>query len=168
MSWIRKRSKNGGSSASDYRDLPIDSVSRSSRRPLQGMFPGHGRDHRDATPISLRSYQIDTRVWFIRIVATWPGPVGHFGRAVPEAELERLAMLGVDWVWLLSVWQDGPGGTGWVRGCSGGERFQKPCPTCRKRTFPAPVSRLPGMPCISIWEATRPWPACASGSNSGA
>ena len=29
---------------------------------------------------------------------------------VPDAELDRLAALGFDWVWLLSVWQTGPAG----------------------------------------------------------
>src|SRR5581483_699950 len=27
---------------------------------------------------------------------------------VPDAELDRLAHMGFDWVWLLSVWQTGP------------------------------------------------------------
>ena len=27
---------------------------------------------------------------------------------VPDAELDRLAELGFDWVWFLSVWQTGP------------------------------------------------------------
>jgi len=27
----------------------------------------------------------------------------------PDAELDRLAEMGFDWIWLLSVWQTGPG-----------------------------------------------------------
>src|SRR6476659_4642688 len=50
-------------------------------------------------------YQIDTRVWLTELSRT-------LGRAatlddIPDAELDRLAELGFDWVWLLSVWQTG-------------------------------------------------------------
>jgi hypothetical protein len=53
-------------------------------------------------------YQINTRVWLTEL-----------GRArgrratlddVPDAELDRVASLGFDWVWLLSVWRTGPAG----------------------------------------------------------
>jgi len=58
---------------------------------------------RDAFP-SL--YQINTRVWLTGLSRT-------LGRAatlddIPDAELDRVAGLGFDWVWLLSVWQTGP------------------------------------------------------------
>src|SRR5512137_1532988 len=51
-------------------------------------------------------YQINTRVWLTELSA-------KLGRAatlddVPDAELDRLAELGFDWVWFLSVWQTGP------------------------------------------------------------
>lgn len=51
-------------------------------------------------------YQINTRVWLTALSAT-------LGRRatlddVPDAELDRLARMGFDWVWLLSVWQTGP------------------------------------------------------------
>jgi hypothetical protein len=51
-------------------------------------------------------YQINTRVWLT-----------EFSRAlgrratlddIPDAELDRLAAMGFDWVWFLSVWQTGP------------------------------------------------------------
>ena len=53
-------------------------------------------------------YQINTRVWLTELSR-------GLGRAaalddVPDAELDRLAALGFDWVWLLSVWQTGPAG----------------------------------------------------------
>jgi hypothetical protein len=53
-------------------------------------------------------YQINTRVWLTELS-------GKLGRAatlddVPDAELDRLAELGFDWVWLLSVWQTGLAG----------------------------------------------------------
>jgi glycosidase len=51
-------------------------------------------------------YQINTRVWLT-------GLSRALGRRatlddIPDAELDRLAALGFDWVWLLSVWQTGP------------------------------------------------------------
>jgi glycosidase len=51
-------------------------------------------------------YQINTRVWLtdlshsLRRKATLDD--------IPDVELERLAGMGFDWVWLLSVWQTGP------------------------------------------------------------
>jgi hypothetical protein len=51
-------------------------------------------------------YQINTRVWLTRLSQT-------LGRAVtlddiPDAELDRLAAMGFDWIWFLSVWRTGP------------------------------------------------------------
>jgi len=53
-------------------------------------------------------YQVNTRVWLTELSRT-------LGRAatlddIPDAELDRLAEMGFDWVWLLSVWQTGPAG----------------------------------------------------------
>jgi glycosidase len=51
-------------------------------------------------------YQINTRVWLTELSRT-------LGRRatlddIPDAELDRLAQQGFDWVWFLSVWQTGP------------------------------------------------------------
>jgi glycosidase len=51
-------------------------------------------------------YQVNTRVWLTRLSQT-------LGRAatlddIPDAELDRLAAPGFDWIWLLSVWRTGP------------------------------------------------------------
>lgn len=50
-------------------------------------------------------YQINISVWLTELSV--------LGRSatlddVPDAELDRLAELGFDWIWLLSVWQTGP------------------------------------------------------------
>lgn len=50
-------------------------------------------------------YQVNTRVWLTELSR-------NLGRKatlddIPDAELDRLAQLGFDWVWLLSVWQTG-------------------------------------------------------------
>jgi len=53
-------------------------------------------------------YQINTRVRLTALARS-------LGRAVtlddiPDAELDRLARMGFDWIWMLSVWQTGPAG----------------------------------------------------------
>jgi glycosidase len=50
-------------------------------------------------------YQINTRVWLTELS-------GSLGRRatlddLPDVELDRLAKIGFDWVWFLSVWQTG-------------------------------------------------------------
>jgi hypothetical protein len=53
-------------------------------------------------------YQINTRVWLTELSR-------ELGRTatlddIPDAELDRLAALGFDYIWLLSVWQTGAAG----------------------------------------------------------
>src|SRR5689334_21800815 len=64
------------------------------------------RERRMATPRYPSLYQINTRVWLTELSE-------RLGRRatlddIPDAELDRLAKIGFDWVWLLSVWQTGP------------------------------------------------------------
>jgi hypothetical protein len=51
-------------------------------------------------------YQINTRVWLTELSRA----LGKRARLddIPDSELDRLAELGFDWIWLLSVWQTGP------------------------------------------------------------
>ena len=51
-------------------------------------------------------YQINTRVWLTELSRA----LGKRATMddVPDAELDRLAEMGFDWVWFLSVWQTGP------------------------------------------------------------
>jgi hypothetical protein len=51
-------------------------------------------------------YQINTRVWLTRLSQTLGRPATLDD--IPEAELDRLAATGFDWIWLLSVWRTGP------------------------------------------------------------
>jgi hypothetical protein len=53
-------------------------------------------------------YQINTRTW-IRDLSQSLGRQATLDD-IPEQELERLAARGVDWIWLLGVWQTGPAG----------------------------------------------------------
>jgi glycosidase len=52
-------------------------------------------------------YQINTRVWLTEISGELRRPATLDD--IPDAELDRLAELGFDWIWFLSVWQIGPG-----------------------------------------------------------
>ena len=59
-------------------------------------------------PLYPSLYQINTRVWLTELSS------GRGRRAtlddIPDAELDRIAAMGFDWVWLLSVWQTGQAG----------------------------------------------------------
>lgn len=52
-------------------------------------------------------YQINTRVWLSELSRQLSRPATLDD--IPDAELDRLADLGFDWIWFLSVWQTGPG-----------------------------------------------------------
>jgi hypothetical protein len=53
-------------------------------------------------------FQINTRVWLTALAAQLGRPATLDD--VPDAELDRLARAGFEWVWLLSVWQTGTAG----------------------------------------------------------
>ena len=60
-----------------------------------------------ALPAHPSLYQINTRVWLTECRAR--GPAATLDD-IPDAELDRLAEQGFDWIWFLSVWQTGPAG----------------------------------------------------------
>src|SRR5262249_21684194 len=53
-------------------------------------------------------FQINTRVWLTELSRSLLRPATLDD--IPDIELDRLAYLGFDWVWLLSVWQTGTAG----------------------------------------------------------
>ncbi len=53
-------------------------------------------------------YQINTRVWLTSLSEMLGRPARLDD--IPDAELDRLAGMGFDWVWFLSVWQTGSAG----------------------------------------------------------
>ena len=58
-----------------------------------------------SNPLYPSLYQINTRIWLTALSR-------QLGRRatlddIPDAELDRLAAMGIDWIWLLSVWQTG-------------------------------------------------------------
>lgn len=76
-------------------------------------------------------YQINTRVWLTELSQM------HGRQAtlddIPDAELDRLAELGFDWIWFLSVWQTGAGAQQVSRSHSEWRReFQETLPDLRE------------------------------------
>jgi Alpha amylase, catalytic domain len=53
-------------------------------------------------------HQVNTRVWLTELSRGLGRPATLDD--VPDAELDRLAGMGFDWIWLLSVWQTGAAG----------------------------------------------------------
>ncbi|MDR4506613.1 MAG: alpha-amylase family glycosyl hydrolase [Candidatus Brocadiaceae bacterium] len=53
-------------------------------------------------------YLINTRVWMTELSRSLKRPATLDD--IPDAELDRLAKIGFDWIWLLSVWQTGLAG----------------------------------------------------------
>jgi hypothetical protein len=53
-------------------------------------------------------YQVNTRVWLTSLSETLGRPARLDD--IPDGELDRLAKMGFDWVWFLSVWQTGAAG----------------------------------------------------------
>ena len=110
-------------------------------------------------------YQINTRVWLTELSRA----LGKRATLddIPDAELDRLAELGFDWVWFLSVWQTGPAAqaisranpewrTEFARNAAG---------LARTKTSPAPGSPSRATPSIAISAAMRRWRVCDSGCN---
>jgi glycosidase len=56
-------------------------------------------------PLYPSLYQINTRVWLTQLSRDLGQPAALDD--IPDAELDRLAEKGFDWIWLLSVWQTG-------------------------------------------------------------
>jgi glycosidase len=88
-------------------------------------------------------YQINTRVWLTELARKNRGKsrsrtrTAPFGVAtlddIPDADLDRLAQLGFDWVWFLSVWQTGLAAQQVSRGNAAWRRdFQETLPDLRE------------------------------------
>jgi hypothetical protein len=99
-------------------------------------------------------YQINTRVWLTELSQ-------NRGRRatlddIPDAELDRLAEVGFDWVWFLSVWQTGMAGQQVSRSNSEWRKeFAETYRICVRKTSPGPGLRSPATPCIKFWAGTQ-------------
>jgi hypothetical protein len=88
------------------------------------------------TPVRYPSlYQINTRVWLTELSRTLNRPATLDD--IPDAELDRLAKMGFDWVWFLSVWQTGLAGQQVSRSNPEWRReFQETLPDLREEDIP--------------------------------
>src|SRR5215472_13815836 len=59
-------------------------------------------------PLAPSLYQINTRVWLTDLARTLGRPATLDD--IPDADLDRIAGMGFDWVWFLSVWRTGLAG----------------------------------------------------------
>jgi len=76
-------------------------------------------------------YQINTRVWLTELSQSLGRPARLDD--LPDAELDRLAGMGFDWVWFLSVWQTGLAGQRVSRANAGWRNeFQETLPDLRE------------------------------------
>src|SRR5574340_1591639 len=76
-------------------------------------------------------YQINTRVWLTELSRELGRPATLDD--IADAELDRLAELGFDWIWLLSVWQTGTAGQAISRGNADWRKeFQETLPDLRE------------------------------------
>ena len=80
-------------------------------------------------------FQINTRVWLTELSRVIGRPATL--NDIPDAELDRVAEMGFDWVWLLSVWQTGEAGQRISRSNPEWRReFQETLPDLREEDIP--------------------------------
>jgi hypothetical protein len=102
-------------------------------------------------------YQINTRVWLTALSR-------QLGKTVtlddiPDAELDRLAEMGFDWIWFLTFGKLARGRSkSHAAMPTGGRSFRKLFATCATMTSPAQVSPSPAIPCMRSSAAMQPWP----------
>ena len=84
-----------------------------------------------ASPRYPALYQINTRVWLTELSQARGKPATLDD--IPDADLARLAEMGFDWIWLLSVWQTGAAGQRISRTNAGWRKeFQETLPDLRE------------------------------------
>jgi len=80
-------------------------------------------------------YQVNTRVWLTELSRNLRRPATLDD--IPDADLDRLAEMGFDWVWFLSVWQTGSAGQRVSRSNPGWRKeFEETLPDLREEDVP--------------------------------
>ena len=120
------------------------------------------------TPRYPSLYQINTRVWLTELSRQLGRPATLDD--IPDAELDRLAEMGFDWIWLLSVWQTGPAAQQVSRTNPEWRReFEETLPDLTRRRHSRLGFRHHGLHGPRELSAAMPrWPGCASGCRSAA
>ena len=87
------------------------------------------------TPLYPLLYQINTRVWLTELSDKLRRPATLDD--VPDSELDRIAEMGFDWVWFLSVWKTGEAGRRVSRtNPEWRKEFQETLPDLREEDIP--------------------------------
>ena len=103
-------------------------------------------------------YQINTRVWLTEFSRTLGKPATLDD--IPDAELDRLAEKGFDWIWFLSVWQTGPAAQAVSRSNAGWRKeFQETCRTSKRK-----ISRGSGFAITELHRASGSRRRCGAGT----
>jgi hypothetical protein len=106
-------------------------------------------------------YQINTRVWLTERSRALHRPATLDD--IPDADLDRLARMGFDWIWFLSVWQTGPAGQQVSRSNhEWRQEFEATLPDLREEDIAGSVSPSRATRCIRPWVGMRLWPVCAN------
>ena len=106
-------------------------------------------------------YQVNTRVWLTELSRALGRPATLDD--VSDAELDRLAGTGFDWVWFLSVWRTGPAAQQVSRTQPDWrQEFEETLPDLHEEDMRARGSRSPATRCTPISAAMRRWRGCAS------
>ncbi len=107
-------------------------------------------------------YQINTRIWLtelsrkLRRAATLDD--------IPDAELDRLAAMGFDWIWFLSVWQTGPAAQAVSRSNAGWRKeFQETLADLKEADIAGSGFAIQNYTVHRDLGGARRWRVCASG-----
>ena len=111
-------------------------------------------------PIYPSLYQLNTRVWLTELSRQLGRPTALDD--IPDSALDRLAQMGFDWIWLLSVWSTGPAGRTISRESrEWRHEFQDTLPDLCDADIGGSGFAITGYTVDPPWAATPPSPACA-------
>jgi hypothetical protein len=110
-------------------------------------------------------FQVNTRVWLKELSRDLRRPA--MLDDIPDVALDRLAEMGFDWVWLLSVWQTGLRGQQVSRSNDEWRKeFEETLPDLREEDIAGSGFAITGYTVHSNLGGMPLWPAFESGSGS--
>ena len=117
------------------------------------------------SPLYPSLYQINTRVWLTELSRSLGRPATLDD--IPDAELDRLAAEGFDWIWFLSVWQTGAAAQSVSRSNPGWRKeFQETLPDLREEDIAGSGFAITGLHRASgSRRRRRRWRGCVNGSS---
>jgi hypothetical protein len=119
------------------------------------------KEMKGSCPLIRRCIRPYTRDWLTESVPG-PGVDRPTQDDIPDAELDRVAALGFDWVWLLSVWQTGRPRSGSRAPIRVATEFEETLPDLREEDIAGSGFAITGYTVHRTWAAMRRWRACGS------